>query len=136
MSALSNLEEILESENTFWACFAEEDKIRQAYKAFKHHLKATSKAYDELDQQAAKLAAMKEKQMAKIFTLKEKIKEHRNARMQMKGALSYVKKQLSTLCSANFVLFIVVALPALAASTAFLSFAIIAAALLPAAINI
>ena len=44
-------------------------------------MKVVDEAFEELDQQATKVAA-----------LKEEVKEHKDARMRMEGALSYVKE--------------------------------------------
>ena len=82
----SVLEHMLESEEVFWTYLSNNSNIHQAYKACKHLLRVAGEVIDEQNQRAAKVAR-----------LQQEVKEHKNARMRMRGALTYVEKQLNTL---------------------------------------
>ena len=80
------LEHMLKSKKVFCTYLSNNSKIYQAYKACKRLLKVAKEAINEQNQQAAKAAR-----------LQQEVKKHQNARMRMKGALTYVEEQLNTL---------------------------------------
>ena len=61
-------------------------------------MKVTGEAFDKQDQQAAKVAMLKEEleeaqnhMATEVATLKEEVKEQRDSRIRMEGILTYVE---------------------------------------------
>ena len=92
----SVLEHMLKSKKILRTYISNNSNIHHAYKVCKRLLRVASEAIEERNQRAAEVATLE----AEMTTLKEKVKEHENARMRMEGALTYVEDQLATLRAA------------------------------------